>query len=634
MTTLSGDILYVNRAFCTTTGYSRQEVLSHSAVSLGLWEALEPLHQAVARLERDGYFDAIELTLVGKQGQRRCLETSGSRVQLDGRDVMIMAARDVTEHRLAEASAERARQDLAKYFALSVDLLSISSVDGRLLRLNPAWEQVLGFPVAKLEGSLFVDLVHPDDRDATIGATRLLRDGQQVIDFQNRYRHADGSWRWLEWRSTSDGHGLIFAVARDITRRRQDEMALRAAEQAAERSREQLLSVSELAHIGHFAVHADTGAVTWTSELFRICGVDPHEFTPTLKSIWRFVFEEDVAALREAARLSTEAADAQRLHFRIVRPTGELRYCLAIVERADATSAPRTHVFGLVQDLTELRRAEDEQRKLEQQVMQSQKLESLGVLAGGIAHDFNNILTSILGNIDVALGELPSVNSARSSLEDAEKASRRAAELCRQMLAYSGKGRFVVQPLSLNDVVREMAHLLSVSISKRVVIQYVFASELPSVVADATQMRQVVMNLITNASEAIGGGSGTVTLTTGVMDCDDGYLRSAVGHGDALSPGPYAYLKVRDTGWAWTRRPRAHLRAVLHHEVHGARAGPCRGDGNRPRTQGCSARVLGAGPGDDLSDSVACSTPARRVHRGQAVPAQGLERPRADSHGG
>jgi CheY-like chemotaxis protein len=180
--------------------------------------------------------------------------------------------------------------------------------------------------------------------------------------------------------------------------------------------------------------------------------------------------------------------------------------------------------------------------------MQSQKLESLGVLAGGIAHDFNNLLTSILGNADLASRELSPASPIRIYLEDIETVSRRAAELCRQMLAYSGKGRFVVQSLSLNDVVREMAHLLSVSISKKVVIKYSFFSEIPSVMADATQLRQVVMNLITNASDAIAEVSGVVTLSTGVMDCDEAYLEGAAGFSQAIPPGQYVFLEVSDTG--------------------------------------------------------------------------------------
>jgi two-component system cell cycle sensor histidine kinase/response regulator CckA len=193
-------------------------------------------------------------------------------------------------------------------------------------------------------------------------------------------------------------------------------------------------------------------------------------------------------------------------------------------------------------------RAEEERRKLELSVLQAQKLESLGVLAGGIAHDFNNLLTSILGNAELALAELPPNSPARGFLHDIELASRHAADLCRQMLAYSGKGRFVVQPISLNEIVAEMGQLLSVSTSKMASLTHTFAANLPSVMADATQVRQVVMNLITNASEAIGDREGTIALRTGALACDRDYFADAVGDSERHVAGMYVFLEVADTG--------------------------------------------------------------------------------------
>ncbi len=193
-------------------------------------------------------------------------------------------------------------------------------------------------------------------------------------------------------------------------------------------------------------------------------------------------------------------------------------------------------------------RAEEERRKLELSVLQAQKLESLGVLAGGIAHDFNNLLTSILGNADLALAALSPDSPARGFLEDIDLASRRAADLCRQMLAYSGKGRFVIQPISLNVLVSEMGQLLSVSTSKMASLTHTFAADLPSVMADATQLRQVVMNLITNASEAIGDREGTIELQTGALSCDREYFADAIGDSERHVPGRYVFLEVSDTG--------------------------------------------------------------------------------------
>src|SRR4029079_6587711 len=210
---------------------------------------------------------------------------------------------------------------------------------------------------------------------------------------------------------------------------------------------------------------------------------------------------------------------------------------------------------GVARDVTERKtaeqkalRAEEERRKLELSVLQAQKLESLGVLAGAMPHDFNNLLTSILGNADLALGELPPSSPARGFLDDIERASRSAPDLCRQILSYSGKGRFVIQPLSLNELVSEMGQLLSVSTSKKATLTRTFCADLPSVMADVTQIRQVVMNLITNASEAIGDHEGTITLRTRTLSCDRDYFADAIGDRERHVPGRYVFLEVSDTG--------------------------------------------------------------------------------------
>ncbi|MEN8005712.1 MAG: PAS domain S-box protein [Candidatus Krumholzibacteriota bacterium] len=208
---------------------------------------------------------------------------------------------------------------------------------------------------------------------------------------------------------------------------------------------------------------------------------------------------------------------------------------------------------GFFSDITARKRAEEEKHALERKMQHAQKLESLGVLAGGIAHDFNNLLMAILGNADLALDELPSKSPVRSNIQEIERASKRAAELAKQMLAYSGKGRFVVEPIDAGHLVEEMAHLLAVSISKKTALEFNFAENLPTFDGDMTQIRQVIMNLITNAAEAIGEESGTIVLSTGAMECDRaclGEVYEVLGAGldEPLPEGTYVYFEVSDTG--------------------------------------------------------------------------------------
>jgi len=196
----------------------------------------------------------------------------------------------------------------------------------------------------------------------------------------------------------------------------------------------------------------------------------------------------------------------------------------------------------------ELRDRLVEDLRTEERLRQTQKLESLGILAGGIAHDFNNLLTGIIGNISLALDREASLSPRRRYLEDAIQASERAADLTRQLLAYSGKGRFAVQNCDISEVVSQIASLIQTSISKNVNVMLNLVSGLALVEADCTQLQQIVMNLIINAAEAIGTDrSGVVMVETGQVTADESYLRGTLG-ADAAVPGEYVFVEVRDTG--------------------------------------------------------------------------------------
>ena len=312
-------------------------------------------------------------------------------------------------------------------------------------------------------------------------------------------------------------------------------------------------------------------------------------------------------------RDETGASVRHRASLRCASPAGKDTPALLHLI-LEPTHGPPTRFKLLTDRIAELgveiqrrKLAEEARQRLESQMIQTQKLESLGVLAGGIAHDFNNLLTSVIGYCDLARHELPPGAASARFLDEAAHGARRAAELTQQMLAYSGKGQFIVEPVVLSDLLQDMARLLEVSISKKCVLRYDLMANQPPCKADATQLRQVIMNLIINASDAIGDRSGVISLTTGAAWCDAAYL--AENHiPDLLAEGLYVYLEVADTGMRDGRRDTGQdLRPVLHDEVHRARTrarrgarhrtGPRRGD---PRVQRARARhdVQAAVPGN------------------------------------
>ncbi len=209
------------------------------------------------------------------------------------------------------------------------------------------------------------------------------------------------------------------------------------------------------------------------------------------------------------------------------------------------------HVVLIHEDVTALKTAERDKVEMVEQIQETQKLESLGVLAGGVAHDFNNVLTSILGHASLASETIAPGTQAAESLEAIEKSAQHAAGLCRQLLAYAGKGQFLVETMDVSTEVRSMVGMLALSVSKKATLRQELPEGLPGVKVDATQFRQIVMNLITNASDALDDEGGVITVKTGADSCSAAQLASTV-LGEGLEPGPYVFVEVADTGAGMT----------------------------------------------------------------------------------
>jgi two-component system, cell cycle sensor histidine kinase and response regulator CckA len=215
-------------------------------------------------------------------------------------------------------------------------------------------------------------------------------------------------------------------------------------------------------------------------------------------------------------------------------------------------------IVCVVRDTTDRKQAELDRLALERKLMETKKLESMGVLAGGIAHDFNNLLTAVIGNVSLARMGLPESSPLTGYLDNVEKTALQAADLCKQMLAYSGRGQLATQPVDMNALMRDMENLLRISINKRVVLKLDFADGLPAIEADPSQVRQVLLNLVINASEAIGDRSGVISIRTGIMRADRAYLTETYLAPD-LAEGNYVFAEVADNGCGMSPETRARV---------------------------------------------------------------------------
>jgi PAS domain S-box-containing protein len=325
-------------------------------------------------------------------------------------------------------------------------------------------------------------------------------------------------------------------AARDLEERVRQRTAEAVESAAASREQAQLL---DLAHDAILSMDWDATIRFWSRGAERMYGWTREEALGKIShQLLQTVFPEPLQAIEKTL--------AEQGHWE-----GQLRHtardgsALVVSSRWALRRGPAGEPQGYLEINTDI----TERLRIEEQLRHTQKLESLGVLAGGVAHDFNNLLTGVLGNASLALDASPPRHPNRILLEEVIRAAEHAADLTRQLLAYAGKGRFVLRTLDLSGLVREISSLVQTSIPKNVQLRLQLADALPGVEADSGQMQQIVMNLVINGAEAIGPEGGSVLVRTGVQPVDAQYAAtmSDPGHG-RIPPGEYVSLEVHDTG--------------------------------------------------------------------------------------
>jgi PAS domain S-box-containing protein len=496
-----------------------------------IYPELGPLNEAILRGEREGFFAEDHLWAVGRAGAAvedarftisyspipdetapngiggvltTCVETT-KRVR---KEKALQVLNDTLEAEIAQRTVERDR-----IWQVSEDLLGVSNFEGYFLSVNPAWTALLDWTEDEIKRMPVTELRHPDDAAHSTAGRRLLAQGVPTVRMENRFRHKDGSWRWIAWTMTVE-NGLIYVIGRHVT-------AEKTAAEALRESERQLRLFTE-AVTDHALIRLDAhGAVAgWNAGAQRITGYADYEIVGKHFSFFYSAADRAAGiperALATAAQSGTYSADGWR-----VRKDGSLFFASVVIDAIRDEGGKIIGFAKITRDITERREAEAKLQRAREQLAQSQKMEALGQLTGGIAHDFNNMIMVVSGNAQLLKQRLRDAKNLRS-IEAIEIAAARGETLTRQLLAFSRRQALNPTVISLRERLAAFRDLLASSARGDIELSMNIGRNIWPVVVDAHELELALINLVVNARDAMpDGGAISITAENVQLQPDD-----------------------------------------------------------------------------------------------------------------
>ncbi len=545
--TLEGRFLSVNPALARMIGYDSPQDMIHSVTDITTQFYADPRDRQkfLNQIEMHGQVLNFECRFLKQDGSSFWCSTNAHGVLDKNGEIAHYQGfiTNITDRKRAEVELRQKSDELDMYFNFSLDLLCIANVDGLFLRLNPEWENVLGYSISELEGRAFLEFIHPEDVEPTMAAVSSLEKQECVLNFVNRFRCKDGSYRWIEWRSRPMGR-QIYAVARDITERKQMEKAL-------QQSKQYYRSIFETSGAAQVIIEEDTTISLANSRFEQLVGYSRKEIERK-KSWTEFVHPEDLEWMKKQhyLRRQNPSTAPRQYEFRVVDAQARIRDIFLSI---DLIPNSRQSVASLL-DVTNLKQAEEEREKLQSLLFHAQKMESIGTLAGGVAHDFNNLLHAMRGNIELLATNESLSPRTTSRLNNIIMSLERASQLVKKLLLFSRKADIQTQVLDLNQEIHGAVKLLERSIPRMISIELILDENAWQVNADPLQVEQVFLNLMTNAADAMPEG-GRLIIETANVELDQDFIRTHTG----AKLGKYVLMTVSDTGCGMDKKTREQV---------------------------------------------------------------------------